>query len=190
METDEIGNGVEACREPSVLDATVVEATKSRDLNRWFFSGRFEQIKRKGDRQIRWDRKGKGTIRTDNRRLETVKDQGESEGKKVTPEKKSKRIAISELSSEPRAIDVRRKPILVEQEKGRTSESGWVTERKSERMVTSDRTANERRIERMRGMIGMTRMNALKKNWKEKKKWEKIIQREPTSLPTGRSAYI
>lgn len=34
METDEIGNGVEACREPSVLDATVVEATKSRDLNR------------------------------------------------------------------------------------------------------------------------------------------------------------
>lgn len=28
------GNGVEACREPSVLDATVVEATKSRDLNR------------------------------------------------------------------------------------------------------------------------------------------------------------
>lgn len=34
METDEIVDGVEACREPSVLDATVVEATKSRDLNR------------------------------------------------------------------------------------------------------------------------------------------------------------
>ena len=34
IETVEIGNGVEACREPSVLDATVVEATKSRDLNR------------------------------------------------------------------------------------------------------------------------------------------------------------
>lgn len=32
--TDEIVDGVEACREPSVLDATVVEATKSRDLNR------------------------------------------------------------------------------------------------------------------------------------------------------------
>lgn len=34
METDEIVDGVEACREPSVLDATVVEATKSRDLNK------------------------------------------------------------------------------------------------------------------------------------------------------------
>lgn len=34
METDEIVDDVEACREPSVLDATVVEATKSRDLNR------------------------------------------------------------------------------------------------------------------------------------------------------------
>lgn len=34
MKTDEIVDGVEACREPSVLDATVVEATKSRDLNR------------------------------------------------------------------------------------------------------------------------------------------------------------
>lgn len=33
METDEIVDDVEACREPSVLDATVVEATKSRDLN-------------------------------------------------------------------------------------------------------------------------------------------------------------
>jgi len=33
MET-EIVDGVETCREPSVLDATVVEATKSRDLNR------------------------------------------------------------------------------------------------------------------------------------------------------------
>lgn len=44
-------------------------------------------------------------------------DQGEWRGmKKVTTEKKSMRIAISELSSEPRAIDVRRKPILVERE--------------------------------------------------------------------------
>ena len=43
METDEIVDGVEACREPSVLDATVVEATKSRDLNRWsFLFGRVE----------------------------------------------------------------------------------------------------------------------------------------------------
>lgn len=42
-----------------------------------------------------------------------------SRGKKVTTEKKSMRIAISELSSEPRAIDVRRKPILVERERER-----------------------------------------------------------------------
>ena len=49
------------------------------------------------------------------------KDQGE---KKSLDEKKSMRIAISELSSEPRAIDVRRKPILVEREREREREKG------------------------------------------------------------------
>lgn len=41
METDEIGNGVEACREPSVLDATVVEAYEISRSQQVIFSGRF-----------------------------------------------------------------------------------------------------------------------------------------------------
>lgn len=60
------------------------------------------------------------------------------------------RIAISELSSEPRAIDVRRKPILVEREREREGSSERVVRQKGrERRRVTDIKMNESGNERV-----------------------------------------
>ena len=107
-----------------------------------FFSGKFEreQIERERERERKRGRKRWKRTRHDQELTAGVekwkKIKGIREGeKKVTPEKKSMRIAISELSSEPRAIDVRRKPILVEQEEERERE------RERERVKERERTS-------------------------------------------------
>ena len=165
-----------------------------------FFRESSEQIKREKEREGERDGNRQGTTRSWQQASRNGKrSRGYEREKKVTPEKKSMRIAISELSSEPRAIDVRRKPILVEQEEERERErertSEWARPREREReWVTGDRKANERRIERMRGVTVTIRVwmrwRKIEEREREKKRWEKIIQRAPTSLPTGRSAYI
>lgn len=86
------------------------------------------------------------------------------------------------LSSEPRAKDVRRKPILAERKRDEEWKGmkEWVNARRMQQRTTSER-------ERVKDGVERRGVNVLKKI---AKKSEEIIQREPTSLPTGRSAYM
>lgn len=87
------------------------------------------------------------------------------------------------LSSEPRAKDVRRKPILAER-KRITSERVRMGEWMGDGSERRRRAKENTEWETCREM----RSECAKK--KLLKKSEEIIQREPTPLPTGGSAYM